>query len=50
MYRPSILKKMSGNFISDEKKLKDMLCFLENVDYTYNFKSNIIAKMSDQLI
>ena len=27
----------------DEKKLK-MLCFLENVDYTYNSKNNIITK------
>ena len=31
----------------DEKKLKDMLCFLENVDYTFNSKNNIITKMSD---
>ena len=30
----------------DEKKLKNMLCFLENVDYTYNSK-NIVTKMSD---
>ena len=27
----------------DEKKLK-MLCFSENVDYTYNSKNNIITK------
>ena len=33
----------------DEKKLKDMLPFLENVDYTYNSKNNIITKMSDHL-
>ena len=32
---------------SDKKKLKDMLCFLENIDYTYNTKSNIITKISD---
>ena len=33
----------------DEKKLKDTLCFLENVDYTYNSKNNIITKMSSHL-
>ena len=33
----------------DEKKLKDILCFLENVDYTYNSKNNIITKMSSHL-
>ena len=33
----------------DEKKLKDMLCFLENVGYTYNSKNNIITKMSSNL-
>ena len=33
----------------NEKKLKDMLCFLENVDYTYSSKDNIITKMSDHL-
>ena len=33
----------------DQKKLRDMLCFSENVDYTYNSKSNIITKMSDHL-
>ena len=33
----------------DEKKLKDMMCFLENVDYTYNSKNKIITKMSDHL-
>ena len=33
----------------DEKKLKDMLYFLENVDYAYNSKNNIIIKMSNHL-
>ena len=33
----------------DEKKLKDMLCVLENVDYTYNSKNNIITKLSNHL-
>ena len=33
----------------DGKMLKDMLYFLENIDYTYNSKSNIITKMSDHL-
>ena len=33
----------------DEKKLKDMMCFLENVDYMYNSNNNIITKMSDHL-
>ena len=33
----------------DEKKLKDILCFLENADYTYNSKNNIITKMSSHL-
>ena len=33
----------------DEKKLKDILCILENVDYTYNSKNNIITKMSNHL-
>ena len=33
----------------DEKKLNDMMCFLENVDYTYNSKNEIITKMSDHL-
>ena len=33
----------------DEKKLKDILCFLENVDDTYNSKNNIITKMSSHL-
>ena len=33
----------------NEKKLKDMLCFLENVDYTYSSKDNIITKTSDHL-
>ena len=33
----------------DEKKLKDMLCFLEKKDYTYNSKNTIITKMSDRL-
>ena len=33
----------------DEKKLKDTLCFLENADYMYNSKNNIITKMSDHL-
>ena len=42
-----------GNVIKlyqrDEKKLTDMLCFLENVDYTYSSKNNIITKMSNHL-
>ena len=42
-----------GNVIKlyqrDEKKLKDMLCFLENIDYTYSSKNNIITKMSNYL-
>ena len=33
----------------DEKNLKDMLCFLENVPCTYNSKNNIITKMSAYL-
>ena len=33
----------------DEKKLKDMLYFLENVGHTYNSKNNRITKMSDHL-
>ena len=33
----------------DEKKLKAMLCFLENVDYTYSSKNSIITKMSKHL-
>ena len=33
----------------DEKKLKDMLCFLEDVDYTYYSKNNIISKIADYL-
>ena len=32
-----------------KKKLKDMLCLLENENYTYNSKNNIITKMSDPL-
>ena len=33
----------------DEDNFKNMLCFLENVDYTYNSKNDIITKMSNQL-
>ena len=33
----------------DEKNLKDMLCFLENVPCTYNSKNNIITKLSGYL-
>ena len=33
----------------DKKKLKDILCLLENADYTYNSKNNIITEMSDHL-
>ena len=33
----------------DKKKLKNMLCFLENIDYTYHSKNNVIAKLSDHL-
>ena len=32
-----------------ENKLKDMVCFWENEDYTYNSKNNIITQMSNQL-
>ena len=33
----------------DEDNFKNMLRFLENVDYTYNSKNDIITKMSNKL-
>ena len=33
----------------DGEKVKDMLCILENLDYTCNSKNNIITKMSNHL-
>ena len=38
---------VAKSYQRDKKNFKDMLCFLENVDCTYNSKNNIITKTSD---
>ena len=38
---------VAKSYQRDKKIFKDMLCFLENVDCTYNSKNNIITKTSD---
>ena len=44
-FEEDVMKLYQG----DKKKLKNMLCFLENIDYTYNSKNSVIAKLSDHL-